>query len=134
MQTPHGVLGNNILHVASRWGQLAIVRSVIARVPLNTENKNGWTPILSAIKFGHSDVAEYLLTKSPTLTMSGRTVLHEAARNGMTTTVEKLILHGLSVHVQDNDNKYTPLHDAVLGRHLPTVQFLVDNAPKSMVC
>ncbi|OQR96050.1 ankyrin repeat protein [Thraustotheca clavata] len=91
------------------------------------------TAIMLAVKYGHADVAEYLLTKGPELATTGRTVLHDAARNGMDSTIEKLVLHGLSVTTQDKDSKRTPLHEAVLSGNLSTVQLLFDNCPKATI-
>ncbi|RHY30253.1 hypothetical protein DYB32_004458 [Aphanomyces invadans] len=118
--------GNTVLAVASRWGHLGIVRSVIGRVKLNVENHHGYTAIMLAVKYGHADVAEYLLTKAPTLATTGRSLLHEAARNGMASTVEKLILYGMAVNHQDADFRRTPLHEAILSGHAPTIQLLID--------
>ncbi|ETW09645.1 hypothetical protein H310_00171 [Aphanomyces invadans] len=130
---PNGVdgHGNTVLAVASRWGHLGIVRSVIGRVKLNVENHHGYTAIMLAVKYGHADVAEYLLTKAPTLATTGRSLLHEAARNGMASTVEKLILYGMAVNHQDADFRRTPLHEAILSGHAPTIQLLIDQSPKA---
>ncbi|KAF0695127.1 Aste57867_14024 [Aphanomyces stellatus] len=123
--------GNTVLAVASKWGHLGIVRAVIGRIKLNVENDHGMTAIMLAVKHGHANVAEYLLTKAPTLATTGRTLLHEAARQGLVSTVEKLILFGMSVNYQDKEFKRTPLHEAVLGGHAATIQLLIDNCPKA---
>ncbi|ETV80327.1 hypothetical protein H257_06642 [Aphanomyces astaci] len=130
---PNGVdgHGNTVLAVASRWGHLGIVRSVIGRIKLNVENHQGYTAIMLAVKYNHADVAEYLLTKAPALATTGRSLLHEAARNGMVSTAEKLILYGMAVNYQDNEYLRTPLHEAILGGHAPMIQLLVDQSPKA---
>ncbi|RLO06746.1 hypothetical protein DYB28_000864, partial [Aphanomyces astaci] len=123
--------GNTVLAVASRWGHLGIVRSVIGRIKLNVENHQGYTAIMLAVKYNHADVAEYLLTKAPALATTGRSLLHEAARNGMVSTAEKLILYGMAVNYQDNEYLRTPLHEAILGGHALMIQLLVDQSPKA---
>ncbi|KAH9101832.1 hypothetical protein AeMF1_021537 [Aphanomyces euteiches] len=123
--------GNTVLAVASRWGHLGVVRSVIGRIKLNIENQQGLTAIGLAVRHGHADIAEYLLTKAPEIASTGRTLLLDAARNGMVTTVEKLVLYGLAVNCQEPQFQRTPLHEAVLGGDIATIQLVVDNCPKA---
>ncbi|KAH9088066.1 hypothetical protein Ae201684P_009587 [Aphanomyces euteiches] len=82
--------GNTVLAVASRWGHLGVVRSVIGRIKLNIENQQGLTAIGLA-----------------------------------------LVLYGLAVNCQEPQFQRTPLHEAVLGGDIATIQLVVDNCPKA---
>ncbi|OQS01350.1 hypothetical protein ACHHYP_01157 [Achlya hypogyna] len=126
-------VGNTVLSVASRFGHLSLVRTLVNRVSLDAANHRGETAIMLAVRHGRADVADYLLTKGPELATTGRTLLHDAARHAMLSTVEQLLLHGLSGTTQDVEWRRTPLHEAVLGGNAGTVQLIVDNCPKATV-
>jgi ankyrin repeat protein len=131
---------NTILHIASRFGHLLIISHCLPKMIqlasvhiLYARNEHNDTPLELAIKYQHEEVADYLLTKNaliefPTRSLPHRTLLHDAARNGMYAIVEKILLlfgNRFTGNEEDTKNNRTPLHDAVLSGDLKTVTVLL---------
>ena len=118
--------GNLVLHIACRWGHKKIARKCLRwGMQIDHENDKSETAVQLAVVNGHGGLAEYLLSKNAQVSHYGRTLLHEAAHNGLQGTVEKLILLNVSPNELDPNN-FTPLHEACGGGYLAIVQLLID--------
>ncbi|KAJ0394275.1 hypothetical protein P43SY_000576 [Pythium insidiosum] len=131
---------NNVLHVAAKFGRLEILthvlRMVLERAPsmLYALNARGETPLELAICHGHDLVASFLLTKTTELYPQAppaplerrvlvrqpgreRSLLLDAARQGMSQVVAKLVMfypQVFAIQVRDSWSLRTVLHEAVL--------------------
>jgi ankyrin repeat protein len=76
----------------------------------------GWTPLMHASAFGHTDVVALLLAHGcgdiDRRSSNGRTALHRACGRGNVRVVRALLGAGADPHVVDHDNQ-TPLAMAV---------------------
>lgn len=101
----------------SSSAEISMVRSALAPVLLCSAARNGDTDWISKlIEEGYeANGVDYDL----------RTALHIAAAEGQGPTVQLLLLKGASIHAVDRFG-FTPLNDAVVGKHLGIIKMLVD--------
>ncbi|QQR49631.1 ankyrin repeat domain-containing protein [bacterium] len=84
--------------------------------------------IFKAIELKNPDVASFLINQGIDIEAkdeTGRTVLHEAARQGLLSVVELLVKKGLDVNIPTFQH-YTPLHFAIFGGREEIVRFCLD--------
>lgn len=107
----HGPDGYTALHLAAYFGQLEVTRLLLSRgadpnaVSLNDSRV---TPLHSAVAAKHRDTAGLLLAlgASPnSVQRGGWTPLHAAARDGMETIVDMLLLRGADTTRKSDDGK-----------------------------
>jgi len=118
--------GNTVLLVAARWGHKKIVRHCL-RIKMQIDHVNDarHTAVELAVKHNHADVAEYLISKEASLSFFGRTLLHEAAQRGMSSTARALIASNVPVAEKDS-NGDTALHEAARHGQYDTLNLLLD--------
>lgn len=98
---------------------------------INVKSKNNQSPVMHAALDGKFNIAEYLLTKKPDLTLTdgatkkeGYTPIHGAAFKGKAKIVKLLIENGMDANELHADG-FTPLHRACWGStagHAATVE------------
>jgi ankyrin repeat protein len=119
--------GNTVLLVACQYGQRKITRKCLRwGMDINHENDNMETAVQLAVMGGHGRLAEYLITKKAEVNFFGRTLLHEAAHNGLVGVVESLLLRGLDPNELDPDSNMTPLLEGAGNGFADVVQLLID--------
>uniref|UniRef100_A0A8C8VY31 Ankyrin repeat domain 31 n=1 Tax=Peromyscus maniculatus bairdii TaxID=230844 RepID=A0A8C8VY31_PERMB len=89
--------GESPLHVASRGGNLSLVKVLIeSRADVNLKDNAGWTP------------------------------LHEASSEGFTDVIIELLKAGANVNCESMDGML-PLHGAAAGNHLKAAEILLEH-------
>lgn len=127
------------IHTAARLNNVPAINlltraeSTMAILPnkssslIMVEDKDGYTPIDYAARYGHVAAIKVLLEKGSSVkakTKYGYTPLHSAAENGHVAAVEALIAAGSSVTVGNNYG-HTPLHLAAENGHVSAIDALV---------
>lgn len=120
---------------AAELGELAIVQQAIdtfttdKEVKINQTDSQGRAALHLAAMYGHSKVAELLLSNSAAVnqitTQSKRTPLYLAVLNNHTDIVEILIKHGVNLNEPNSNNGVTALHAAVESGHTEMVELLL---------
>ncbi|KAF8973449.1 hypothetical protein BGZ46_009844 [Entomortierella lignicola] len=98
---------NNILHIAAEHGHQAIFEVYATTFPRSVEmsNKQGWTPLTAAARYGAFSMVEILLHLGADLNHrdeEGSTPLHHAAAYGHLQTITLLIEKGSSATIKNN--------------------------------
>lgn len=144
-------------HEEVKRGNLAAVRTALENDPalLDATNETGQTAYLLAKYYRHEDVAEYLLSRNPTMDLftgcvaglspyvlrqidnkpdlldahnnDGWTPLHLAAFFGHTDLVKELLDRGAYTEARaENAMRNTPLHAATAGRQMEAMRLLLE--------
>jgi hypothetical protein len=137
---PPSCLGTDVsplspLHIAAKF-HLGLFKEIAPKFEdKNPANSFGDTPLLYAVKFGHSDICSYIIdnvdeNKKNPANKTGFTALHYAAiLNNL--KIYKLIADNVEdKHPQDNMG-ITPLHIAVQNGHLDICNFVSDKIVKN---
>ena len=93
------------------------------------EDKYKITPLISATRYNHSKIVEYLLRRGADIDAvisNNKTALTYASNLGFTTILKYLIRKGANLNHQDLEN-WTALHWAVWGNKLDTLKILIKN-------
>eukprot|EP01064_Diplonema_japonicum_P026999 TRINITY_DN3868_c1_g1_i1.p1 TRINITY_DN3868_c1_g1~~TRINITY_DN3868_c1_g1_i1.p1 ORF type:complete len:216 (+),score=59.19 TRINITY_DN3868_c1_g1_i1:42-650(+) len=105
----------SLLHHAAWGGQLDIVKMLCEGCNVDAQDREGWTPLQTAVDKGHVEVAIFLCTEGgadPTMKDSyKRNSLHIACMQNMPTLVTALKKEGLT-NTAKTMTGYTPLHYA----------------------
>ena len=131
------VFGRTPLHLAARWGHTETGRALVAAgADVDAKNEDGLTPAHLAEMGGHRETASAVnavprgcgSVPGEDSAETGREVspLHEAAAQGDTKAVHRLIITGSNVNAS-SENGLTPLHLAAEGGHTEIVMALVAN-------
>lgn len=89
--------GESRLHLASRRGNLSLVKALIeSGADVNLQDNSGWTP------------------------------LHEASNEGFTDIIVELLKAGANVNCENVDG-FLPIHDAVTSNHLKAAEILLEH-------
>ena len=124
--------GNTVLHLASKFGQVKIVKHIIVTYKFENystcHNKNNLTPLCLAATNGHYGVLQALLTKfkcSPNVRgYNGFTLHHFASQGGQVKLIDLLISEdNLDPNARDDDGN-TPLHIAAMYGQIETIKHL----------
>ncbi|XP_046571006.1 ankyrin repeat domain-containing protein 17-like [Haliotis rubra] len=123
--------GENILHLACIGGSVEIVKYVLTQniVGINSQDVDGWTPVMQAAKDGHKDVFDVLVEAGADLTQVRRnkeTILHLASGGGNVEIIKHLLSH-VSVDIDSRDvDFWTPVMHAVHAGDMDVFNFLVE--------
>jgi ankyrin repeat protein len=99
---------------------------------INQGDAGGRTPLHEASILGYEDSVKFLLVKGANPRVAdkmGFTALHFAVMHSHLEVAKVLIEHGADVNAKDNENKFTPLHFAVMAhsRNLELAELLIRN-------
>ncbi len=95
---------------------------------VNTQNKNGFTPLHDAANYGHVEAAQQLIKADADINKQnnyGRTPLQRAAFWGRVEITQQLIKADADVNKQDSGG-WVPLHWAAFNGHLEVAQQLIN--------
>lgn len=95
---------------------------------VNSKDRHGHTPLISAAKEGLKDFVQDLLQRGADITASsdkGKTALHYAAANGHTEIARLLLTSGAEADARDREG-HTPLMLAAIYGCNQTLQALLD--------
>ena len=132
--------GNTMLHLASMFGQVQIVKHLVLIYKLENydthQNKINLTPLCLAAKNGHYDVLKALLTDfkcSPNVRgYNGFTLLHFASQGGQVKLIDQIIAkYNFDPNAKDDDGN-TPLHIAAMCGQIKTIKHLLSNKMSSI--
>ena len=118
------------LHFGAANGYIGVIGELLAfHANIDLARKQAGPPLIVAVRYGHTDAAEYLLENNakPNKTDgTGSTALHIAARIGQTDMIEMLLKHGANPNKRDNLDE-TPLFTAVRACNVGAVCELLDH-------
>jgi len=127
--------GTNMAHIASRYQLIGPLRIILQRtnqvnVDMNSEDGEGYTPLLWAAEEGHDAVVKLLMETGQVNIESknyfNQTPLSLAAENGYKAVVKLLLETGqVNINSKDNYNR-TPLSWAARNRHEAVVKLLLE--------
>ncbi|KIM28668.1 hypothetical protein M408DRAFT_8505 [Serendipita vermifera MAFF 305830] len=119
-----------VVHLAIKWGNKGVVRSLLQQDAVQTVDKYGFTSPFWAAIFERSDMLEMLKELPGSVDNKdkmGWTALHWLAFLGHTKGLKALLHIGAEVDTTDVD-KWTPLHwAAFLGREAETKELVAGN-------
>jgi hypothetical protein len=85
-------------------------------------------PLMNLSKVTRTCIHLQPIMMNAKLGMYGRTQLHFCARNGLTSSVKRLLsIRNINVNVKDDVNGWTPLHCAALNGHIEISRLLLQN-------
>ena len=114
----------NLLHAAVAGGSLEVVEVVYSAYPamLDEPNMHGVTALLIAVKYGFTEVAQWLLRAGASVslvTLQGLSVVHVAAREGHTELLHALLETAPELaNLATTEGGRTPLHTATTRGHV----------------
>jgi ankyrin repeat protein len=134
----HDKRGNTLLHFAASEGDLKITRVLLERIVevVNSQNDDGYTAFLLALKRQNLDVARLLLDHNPDVHVRderGYTPLHVAVRNGHLDICRILLERNADVNSQTH-HRSTPLLIASEVGTPDLVQLFLDHNADVHVC
>jgi ankyrin repeat protein len=119
------------LFEAAAAGEVERVERLVAGDPsvVNTYSADGWTPLHLAAFFGHTKIAELLLTAAADVTArshnpNGNTPLHAALAGNHKMVAGLLIGHGADVNASDREG-WRPLHLAAHNNNVDVMKTLI---------
>ncbi|EAQ84384.1 hypothetical protein CHGG_08398 [Chaetomium globosum CBS 148.51] len=127
------------LILATQQGHGEIVRLLIDNgADVNLGNQQGATALWVAAQQGHTEIAIMLLDKlaQPTVSLSGRQPIHQAAQNGHLKMVQLLVDWGSNIDCQIPHRgalKITPLWLASHCGHDAIVEFLLEKGASPVI-
>ena len=115
---------------AARKGSISSCRQLLAAgSDVEERDEDGWTPLLNAAYFGHTEVCELLLEKGKAnieeMEPLGNTALNIAADKGDASTVALLLSKGGRVDTRTK-NSFTPLLAAAQEGHTEVCETLFE--------
>jgi len=124
------VVGRTPLHEAAYWGQIEIVRFLLAnRANVHAKDRNGRTPLFGAATCGFTGAAELLIKSGANVNVMDdmkETPLMPASGWGNNSVVLLLLANKADVNARDNNGE-TPLFQAVENGKEKTVELLLSN-------
>ncbi|XP_048251786.1 uncharacterized protein LOC124123099 [Haliotis rufescens] len=117
---------DNILNLACRGGNKALLEYVLQKIHINIRGYMGWTPLMTAAWSGKKDVFDFLVSKGAEMTLTdddNDNILHLACWGGNKALVEYL-LQKTDINIRGNIGR-TPLMNAAYGGKKDVFDFLV---------
>ncbi len=133
--------GSNLLHFAcaERWGSVVIYLVEEMKENINATNAQGLTPLLIALKKGHLEIAEYLLSK-PKININYKikgnvNSLHWCCAEGYDEVVKLLLEKGIDINAavapgywpMFNNCRITPYTIALLNREFNIAELIIND-------
>lgn len=124
-------LGNTALHFAVFSNQVPIILKLVSSTEINIDSANrlGMTPLLSAVEYGHSALVRILVSKGADLSIpdsQGFTVLHKAVLTGNMEILRFLLAQPfVPLDVASNEQQLTPLHQAAFHGKTKAIKLLL---------
>ncbi|XP_065202504.1 tyrosine-protein kinase Shark-like [Planococcus citri] len=126
----------NLLHRATRQGDIKVVTAVLKAVNCNLEarNQEGQTAVHLACKVNRNDILEMLIASKANVNCrdsEGNTPLHYACHRNSPSTIRILVEKGdANVQMRNSKTGWVPLHDAASRGYIDCVEALLSlNAP-----
>ena len=120
---------NSLLHCAAASGSVACCQELVSRgFDIEKKNRDGLTPLISAIKSKHRKTSIYLLKCKSNVNSPGlhrMTALNEAVFNNSPHLVQLLLQHGANPDIED-DGGTLPLWFAVDAANAETIRLLTN--------
>uniref|UniRef100_A0A2C9KM59 Uncharacterized protein n=2 Tax=Biomphalaria glabrata TaxID=6526 RepID=A0A2C9KM59_BIOGL len=106
--------GDNVYHLLSKYNVSSAIHLLPTSNFINSQNKLGFTPLQTAVKYGHFETAEELIKHEASINShpDSYPLIHLAAASGACSFVKLLLLRGIDVNSTDRFGN-TPLHLAV---------------------
>jgi ankyrin repeat protein len=121
---------NTPLHFASINGHLDIMKLLIEEGALvNEMNDQRRTPLHLAAINGDQKIMKYLLDNGSDIKLGNEgayTALHDVVNESNFGSVKFLIDHGALINAQNNEERYTPLHCAILNKDIKIIDLLLE--------
>lgn len=126
-----GTDGSTVFHIAGSNGDSDLADLLLEiGADINVPDKNGVTPLMTAIAQGKIDFVGWATDQDPRCALArdskGRTPLHYAAFHKVQECVEMIIDCGVNVDCRDFDGN-SPLFYAAASGHLQTFNKLIEN-------
>ncbi|MBP3730610.1 MAG: ankyrin repeat domain-containing protein [Mailhella sp.] len=118
------------LFQACRSGDLESVRmNVEGRIDVNSRDSNGNTPLMLAVKEGHADIAEYLLSRGADWKLANSMGFPAPAYitdNNAARLMSVFMRHGMSMGITFGEDGRTLLHNAVRSGYAGLARVLME--------
>jgi len=124
-------LGNTALHFGVFNNQVPVVLKLLSseKTKIDSTNRLGLTPLLSAVECGHSALVRILVSKGASVSVAdnqGFTVLHKAVLTGNTEILRYLLKREfIPLDSPSNEQQLTPLHQAAFHGNKTAVKLLI---------
>jgi ankyrin repeat protein len=120
------------LHTAAQFGKVAAVETLLSTASIEADLVNpcgGYTPFLTAVKYGHHLVVEKLIGRSNLEHVNdvGDSALHIAAEYGYEDVVSVLLANGANAHYKDRSGAPPMFRAAAYGREKALLLLLKGN-------
>ncbi|QJT94912.1 ankyrin repeat domain-containing protein [Wolbachia endosymbiont of Diaphorina citri] len=130
--------GKTPLHFAAQEGDFGMVQFFLDRgANIEIKDKYGWTPLHFAASSNKFDIVKLLFDKNANIKARdtyGNTPLHMAAQYSSKLEIVKFLLDKDINSINDiTNNGWTPLHVAIQGNKLNTVELLLDRGADTEV-
>ncbi|XP_074844058.1 inversin isoform X2 [Carettochelys insculpta] len=129
--------GHSPLHWAALGGNADVCQILIEnKINPNVQDYAGRTPLQCAAYGGYINCMVVLLENSADPNIQdkeGRTALHWLCNNGYLDAIKLLLgFDAFPNHMENNEERYTPLDYALLGEHHEVIQFMLEHGALSI--
>ena len=129
--TDHRLSKTQLLLTGAKNGHLPAMTLFLDKgSDVNLADEHGQTLLFIATKWKQMSTVKFLILKGADVTIrahNGQSALHAAARTGHIELAKLLLMNGGSSQINcQDDNGYTPLHEAVMRRQISMVELLLE--------
>uniref|UniRef100_A0A8C0IV01 Inversin n=1 Tax=Chelonoidis abingdonii TaxID=106734 RepID=A0A8C0IV01_CHEAB len=129
--------GHSPLHWAALGGNADVCQILIEnKINPNVQDYSGRTPLQCAAYGGYINCMVVLLENNADPNIQdkeGRTALHWLCNNGYLDAIKLLLgFDAFPNHMENNEERYTPLDYALLGEHHEVIQFMLEHGALSI--